>query len=56
MYIPEEYGDGAQGEIDVSAHKVEVVYVGRKAEVGVRTALVGGNDEFAVDYLELNQG
>ncbi len=36
-------------------HKVEVVYVGRKPEVRVGTALVGGHHQFALLDLELHE-
>lgn len=41
VHVAEVEGDRLQGQIDLPGHQVQVVYVGRKSEVGIGTALVG---------------
>lgn len=55
MHVAEVEGDRLQGQIDLPGHQVQVVYVGRKSEVGVGTALVGRQHQLAAVDLKLHE-
>ena len=55
MHVAQVERDGFQRAVNLLGHEVEMVDVGRQAEVGIRAALVGCEYELAVLYLKLHQ-
>ena len=55
MHIAKIKRNGFEGQVYPPCHQIKMIDVGRKAEVGVRTALVRRYDQLTLVYLELHK-